>query len=301
MPDTHLRTALDTHPIGTLLRTGTLTHPDVTLDFADVTPIHHAFAPMVRTQTYDLSELAVVTALQAIAHGHPLTLLPVVVAARFQRKCLITHRDHPLTHPTQLRGLRIGVRSYTQTTGMWIRSHLTEDYGITAEESHWITQDEAHVPEHHDPPYVHRTLTGSLTDALRNGTIDAAVLGNDLPEGDEFRPVFDHPTERDHTWYTTHGYAPVNHLVAVANTTLHHHPDAVRAAYTLLTRAEHDTTAHQPPHTPHLTRSGIDHLTTPLNEIADACHAQGLLPRRLTADELLTPAHQLLDTTPATS
>jgi L-cystine uptake protein TcyP (sodium:dicarboxylate symporter family) len=144
---------------------------------------------MVRQQAYDVSELAIVTALQAIAFGHPVVILPVVVAARFQRRCLITLSSRALADPRELRGQRVGVRAYTQTTGFWIRSHLAEDYDLAAGDMEWVTQDEAHVPEYADPPFVHRTLSGGLVDALRAGEIDAAILGNDLPSGDEFAPV----------------------------------------------------------------------------------------------------------------
>ena len=59
------------------------------LDFADITPIHRAFAPMVREQRFDVSEMAIATFLQAKAYGKPLVLLPVVLAARFQQSALV--------------------------------------------------------------------------------------------------------------------------------------------------------------------------------------------------------------------
>ncbi|MEW1863807.1 hypothetical protein AB0399_26135 [Streptomyces sp. NPDC088194] len=312
MREFRLRTALGAHPIGDLLRAGTFTDPAVGLDFVQVAPIHRAFAPMVREQAYDVSELAVVTALQAIAHGHPIAVLPVVVAARFQRGCLIAHRSRPITDPTGLRGRRIGVRSYTQTTGMWVRGHLAEDFGLAAGESHWVTQDEAHVPEYDDPRFVERTLSGSLVEALRSGEVDAAVLGNDLPGGEEFVPVIDRAAERDRAWCAAHGYAPVNHLVAVSTATLEREPAAVRGAYALLCRAEEaaagqavagqaaagQAPAH-PADEPRLTMSGLERLSRPIEEIAAACLAQGLLPRPLGADEVFEPFRRLLGAPPA--
>jgi 4,5-dihydroxyphthalate decarboxylase len=288
-----LRTALGRHPVSAVLRSGELTEPGVTLDFADVEPIHRAFAPMVRTQAYDVSELAIVTALQAIAFGHPVVILPIVVAARFQRRCLITLSSRPVSDPRELRGKRVGVRSYTQTTGFWIRSHLAEDYGLAADDFDWITQDEAHVPEYADPPFVHRTLPGSLVDALRAGEIDAAILGNDLPSGDEFTPVIDHAAERDHDWYARHGYVPVNHLVSVSAQALEREPDAVRAAWRLLARAE-EQAGQTSADAPRPTMAGLERLSEPVKEIAEASFAQGLLPRPLTADEVFGPVRQLI-------
>jgi 4,5-dihydroxyphthalate decarboxylase len=304
-----LRTALGRHPIGVVLRSREVASPEVAFDFADVEPIHRAFAPMVREQAYDVSELAIVTALQAIAYGHPIVILPVVVAARFQRRCLITLSSgsagsRPAGSPSvggpgELRGKRVGVRAYTQTTGFWIRSHLAEDYGLAASDIDWVTQDEAHVPEYTDPPFVHRTLSGGLVDALRAGDIDAAILGNDLPAGDEFAPVIDRPAERDRDWHARHGYVPVNHVISVSAQLLERSPDAVRAVWRLFAQAEERAAAGAASGAAsgasgvRVTMSGLGRLTGPIEEIAAACFAQGMLPRPLTADEIFAPARQL--------
>ncbi|RKR73428.1 hypothetical protein [Frondihabitans australicus] len=286
-----LRMALGKHEIARLLRDREITDPGVRFDFADVEPIHRAFAPMVREQAFDVSELAIVTALQAIAYDHPIALLPVVVAGRFQRKCLISHASNPIRDARELVGKTVGVRSYTQTTGFWIRSHLAEDYGVAASDITWITQDEPHVPEAVEPSFVHRTLERPLVDALRDGEIDAAILGNDLPSGDEWVPVIDHAADRDHAWALKHGYVPINHLVSVSLTALDEHPEAVARTLGLLERA--DAKASESQDLP-VTLAGLDRLRGPVDEIAAACLAQGMLPRPVTSDEVFAPVSELL-------
>lgn len=91
-------------------------------DFAPIDPIHAAFAPMVRDLAFDPSELAIVSALQVLAYERPITLLPLVPNARFQRKCLVGYRPRGLVDPAALRGQAVGVRAYTQTTGVWVRA-----------------------------------------------------------------------------------------------------------------------------------------------------------------------------------
>jgi 4,5-dihydroxyphthalate decarboxylase len=76
-----LRTVLATSPLTEPLKSGAVGSPGLTFDFVDVSPVHKAFAPMVRHESYDLSELAIVTALQAVAFGRPVILLPAVVAS----------------------------------------------------------------------------------------------------------------------------------------------------------------------------------------------------------------------------
>ncbi len=146
----HLKTVLGDYPHTRPLRDGKVTSEHVRLDFVPVSPVHKAFAPMVRYEAYELSELAIVTALQAIAFGRPIVLLPAVVASRFQRGCLVALGARPVA-PEDLTGKRVGVRSYTQTTGMWVRAHLVEDYGLTTRDLRWITRDGAHVAEYTDP------------------------------------------------------------------------------------------------------------------------------------------------------
>jgi len=140
-----LRSVLKTYPHTAAVKSGALQSPDVDLQFIEVEPVHKAFAPMVRTAAYDLSELAIVTYLQALAYGRPVVLLPIVVASRMQRGCLIYDPRHGKLEPRDLTDKTIGVRAYTQTTGMWVRAHLAEDYDLPIERMHWVTRDPAHV------------------------------------------------------------------------------------------------------------------------------------------------------------
>jgi 4,5-dihydroxyphthalate decarboxylase len=290
---TALRAVLADYPHTVPLKTGAVTSDAVRLDFTEIKPIHRAFAPMVRTESADLSELAVVTALQAIAYDRPVVLLPAVVASRFQRGCLIAHADRPVA-AADLPGRRVGVRAFTQTTGMWVRAHLVEDTGLATDSVHWITRDGAHVQEYADPPFVeHGIGEHTLPDLLRSGGIDAAVLGNDLPSGDEFVPVYPDAAERDREWWQRHGFMPVNHVVVAGTTIAAADPAAVRAAYELLVRA--DATVDRPdPAAPRPTAFGFDALREPIAFIIDTCLEQGLLPRRLDVDEVFAPARALL-------
>ncbi|HKR43870.1 MAG TPA: hypothetical protein VJU59_30050, partial [Paraburkholderia sp.] len=142
-----LKTALKTYPHTQPLKAGALTDPAVELRFEDVEPIHRAFAPMARRQVFDVSELAIVTYLQAKAYGKPVVLLPTVVAARFQQGCLIYDAQRAKPDIGHLAGKRIGVRTYAQTTGMWVRAILHETYGVPLEQIEWVTIEGGHLEE----------------------------------------------------------------------------------------------------------------------------------------------------------
>ena len=289
----HLRTVLKTTALTAPLKDGSLKSDQVVFDFTEISPIYKAFAPMVREAKFDVSELAIVTALQAIAFKRPVVLLPVVVASRYQRGCLVSYRPHGEVKPEQLRGKRIGVRSYTQTTGMWVRAHLVEDYGVATSDIRWITHDPAHVEQYQDPSFAeHPADDKSLLDMLHDGDVDAAIFGNDLPEGDDYVPVIAHAKAKDLAWAQQHGFVPINHVVVASAEICKREPAAVRAAYGLLAQADSQQVAAADG--PRKTLSGFDALSGPLEWIIDACLEQALLPRKLSLDEVLGPARALL-------
>jgi 4,5-dihydroxyphthalate decarboxylase len=291
---TTLRTVLATSPLSAPIKSGALSSPHATFDFVDVSPVHKAFAPMVRDQSFDISELAIVTGLQAIAYGQPILLLPAVVASRFQRGCLITRRTGGVTTPESLVGKRVGVRAYTQTTGMWVRAHLTEDYGLATDSMHWVTRDAAHVKQYQDPAFVeHSDDDRSLVELLREGVIDAAILGNDLPKDEEFVPVIADAAARDRAWYDQHGFVPTNHVVSVSMAVAERDPSAVQAIYRLLLRSNAQLQGASGAPSPYA--FGCEALREPVEYVIDACVEQGLLPRRLSIDEVFGPAQDILD------
>jgi 4,5-dihydroxyphthalate decarboxylase len=265
----------------------------VHLDFVEVQPVHDAFTPMVREQAYDLCELAIVSCLQAIAFNRPVVVLPVVVASRFQRRCLIASRERAVAEPAELAGKRIGVRAYTQTTGMWVRAHLTEDYGLSTPSIRWLTREPAHAGEYTDPPFVeHVGKEKSLLDMLRGGDIEAAILGNDLPKGEEFVPVIADAAAKDLAWWRQHKFVPINHMTVVSRDVCRRDPGAVQEAYRLLGEAYALNAV--PEGTPSPFLFGFEALREPVRWIIEACVEQQLLPRRLSFEEVFGPAADLL-------
>ena len=291
-----LSAALRSYPHTLALKQGRVRDPDVAFDFIEVDPIHDAFAPMIRRQAYDVSELAIVVALQAVEAGKNLILLPAVVAARMQRGCLICRRGEGRIEGAAIAGKRVGVRAYSQTTGMWVRAALREDYGLDVRQMTWLTQGGSHLGEFADPAFVRAAAPGrSLLELLRAGEIDAAILGNDLPQGEEFAPVIADHRERDAAWVAAHGFMPINHVVAVSRAVAEAEPRAVAAAYRLL--QESASLAERPAGSADPTRFGIAALRAPLRDIIAECHRQGLIGSALDVDQVLAPAAALLERT----
>jgi 4,5-dihydroxyphthalate decarboxylase len=208
---TVLSTAIGNYRHTEALKSGRITSDKVRLEFADIPTINRAFAPMVREQRFDVCEMAIATFLQAKAWGKPLALLPVVMAARFQQSALLCRSDGEIGGPADLVGRRIGVRAYSQTTGMWLRGILADEYGVRPEQVRWITFEGAHVAEYQDPPWAERAAPGKeLLPMLRAGELDAVVVGNEVPDDPSLRPVFPDAQASAEAFWRQHRLVPVN-------------------------------------------------------------------------------------------
>ncbi len=191
----------------------------------EVSPISRAFAPMLRAAAYDASEMALASALQARTYGHDVVLLPVVMAARHQHGALLCRTDAPYS-PDALRGRRIGVRAYSQTTGMWLRAILAESQGLHPSDMHWTTFEPAHVPEYVDPPWVERAPAGAdMMELLQQGELDAVIVGSDVPAAPWLRPVFADPADAGRRFEQLHGFVPVNHIAVMRGEIARAHPE----------------------------------------------------------------------------
>jgi 4,5-dihydroxyphthalate decarboxylase len=287
-----LRTVLGTYPHTAALKRGEIGSPDVALEFADIKPTHKAFKPMVRELAYDVCEMAIVTFLQAKAHGKPLALLPAVMLGRFQHHCLVHNAERAALRPEQLAGRRVGVRAYSQTTGVWLRGILQHDYGLDLERVQWVTFEDAHVAEYHDPPGVERVANDKdLTAMLLSGELDAAIYGAELPDDPRIRSVIPDPKAAAQDWHRRHGCVPVNHLVVVTKALATCRAELVRKVYGLLL---HGKEVVPPAAGVDLTPFGVEANRTALALIIDYAAEQRLVPRRFTVDELFEDFYRVM-------
>src|SRR6202043_3843927 len=142
-----------------------------------------AFKPLVREAKFDLAEVAIVTFLQAKQYGKPYALIPATVVGRGQLHTIAYNPERGDLKPGGLNGKTVGVRAYTQTTGVWVRGILAESYGVDLDSVRWVTFEEGHVAEYTDPPNVGRAPQGKqLVQMLIDGEIDAAIVGDWFPD-----------------------------------------------------------------------------------------------------------------------
>jgi 4,5-dihydroxyphthalate decarboxylase len=287
-----LRTALKTYPHTAGIKNGTIVDPRVTLDCIEIDPIYRAFAPMAQRSAYDVSEMAIVTYLQAKAYGKPLIMLPTVVAARLQQGCIVYNANRRTMTVADLPGARVGVRAYSQTTGMWVRGILAETYGVPLHEVNWITFEDGHLLEYVDPADVTRAASEQkMLAMLLAGELDAAVFGNDLPGDDGITALIPDAVAADRRWYQQHQLVPPNHVVVMRQDVAERHPETVQAVYDMLKRGKQ---AAPPPVPANRLPTGFAALRAPLELTLAFCARQQLLPRPLTVDDLFADSLAIL-------
>jgi 4,5-dihydroxyphthalate decarboxylase len=276
----HLRTLLGDHPCTAALRGGSVKSDSVTLDFVDYSPTNKGFKPMVRDQAFDVSEMAIVTYLMAKSVGKPMVLLPSVVVARFQHAYAVYRSELGNLKPRDLEGKRVGIRSFTTTTGAWLRGILANDYGVDLNSVHWVTFEDAHVAEFVDTT-VRAPKDKQIIQMLLDGDLDA-VLGEKV-ERPGLKPLFPDVAAEEKIWFTKHKVVPINHMVVVSEALSNTHPDAVREVFRLLQASAAATPTDARPAAPQFS---TEEMSRSLALISNYTAQQGLIPRAFAVDEL---------------
>src|SRR5580693_2662812 len=237
-----------TYPQTQALKSGQIKSDRVKLNLTEVNPVYKAFGMMVREQKFDICEMAIVSYLQGKAYGKPITLLPATMVGRFQHGTMLYNSERGTVTPDTLEGRRIGVRSFAQTTGCWLRGILWKDYGLDNSKVKWVTFEDAHVPEFKDPPGVERAA------AARE-------------------------------WYKKYNTVPVNHMVVVKNSVLQSYPGAVREVFRMLHDSKKAAGLPKPGAVDTLP-FGFDAVKPALELMSSYALEMKIIPRRYSVEEL---------------
>jgi len=274
-----LRALLGDHACTAALKNGSIKSDLVAFDFVDYSPTNKGFKPMVREQAFDVSEMAIVTYLMAKSVGKPMVLLPNVVVARFQHAYALYHARSGRLTPRDLNGKRVGIRSFTTTTGAWLRGILANDHGVDLDSNDWITFEDAHVAEYKDT--TKRTAAGKqIVQMLIDGELDAAL--GEKSEHPDLRPLFADASAKEKNWFAKHKVLPINHMVVVSRSLSDKHPDIVREVQRMLKQAADDA--------PTAPRFTADEMRRSLDLIIGYTAQQRLIPRAYAVHELFDDA-----------
>ncbi len=232
-----LKIAIDRTPYTEALFNGTVASERVDFDFISVQPITRAFRRMVRGLEFDACEIALATL--AVAHRFeiPITGIAATLLREYPLSKLVCLQDSPLRQGANLRGRRIAVRSYSQTTAVWVRGLLRSEYGVDAKDVVWLTQEDSHVSQLGRQPFEQPWEDNiPLYDALTSGVADAAITLH-LGGHSDIRTVVPDADRICQDWFARRQAQPINHLLAVKSSLLREHDWLAAELSTLFERA----------------------------------------------------------------
>jgi 4,5-dihydroxyphthalate decarboxylase len=235
---TVLKTLLGTYPHTKAIKDGTVTVPGFELEFADIEPVHSGFGAMADRLEFDVAEMAITTYILARSFDKPITALPVVVSRNFHHRRIHYNTKSGIREPKDLEGKRVGIRSYTVTTVLWVRGVLANEYGVDLDKITWVGFEGAHVKAYQPPSNVEMAPPGKkLGQMLLDGEIDAAIGAEGL-DSPEIKPLIPNVDEAEIAWFKKHGVYPVNHLITVRNDLVAQQPGILGKLFTAFTESK---------------------------------------------------------------
>jgi 4,5-dihydroxyphthalate decarboxylase len=280
-----LTTLIGSYPNAVAMKDGRVKSDLVEFDFADFPVPNRGFKPMVREHKFDCGELAIVTFLQAREFGLPYVLLPATVVGRGQLHTVAYNSERGPMKPSDLNGKKFGVRSYTQTTGIWVRGILGESFGVDWSKVEITTMEDPHVAQYKDPSFVKRAPeTKQLPQMLIDGELDAALIGDKFPDP-RFKTLVPDAEAANKKWAEEHGGVPINHMLIVRDKIAKERPEVVEEIFRVFKAARDlDTTAPKGKLDPY--RFGVEANRAALERVIDYSLKQQMITKKVTVDEL---------------
>jgi 4,5-dihydroxyphthalate decarboxylase len=256
----------------------------VELDLCGPDPAQGGFKDMIIRNMYDAGELAIVTYLQAKCYGKPWVLLPAPVSGRFQHHCAGFNRELGHLDPKDIEGKKVGVRTYAQTTGLWIRGILQHEYGVDLDKVTFMTTGEGHLEEYSDPANCVRLPKGSdIGQMMLDGELAATLQGVDLPKDPRVERLVPDPFNAAKDWFAREGVVPINHIFVVHQDISKNRPDVVREIYRMVGESRELTEGGLPDPFPPM---GLEANRKGLALAIEWAFEQKIISRKLSVDEL---------------
>lgn len=272
-------------------------------------PPEEMFRRAFETAEFDITELSVSLFMQRIGQGTcPYVGIPVFPARAFRHSAIYVRTDGDIRAPEDLRGRKIGVRTYLNTAALVVRGLLADRYGVAADEMHWLVGDvdkiernTLPIPRLLRPVDIQAAPRGVLlSDMLIAGEIDALIHYTPPRELSQDRPrikrLFADPAGSEREYFQSSGIFPIMHLIGIRRTLVEGHLLLARQVYNAFALAKNAAiaaTGNAEHPRQDFSPYGILQNRSALRSLTRYAFAQGLTDRQLSLDELFVSS--LLD------
>jgi 4,5-dihydroxyphthalate decarboxylase len=193
---------------------------------------------------FDVSEMSISALSSAVSRGDDRWwALPIFTVRRFYHTQLLVRADAGIERPEDLRGKRAGVPEYVQTSVVWARGILEDQFGVMPADLEWFMERSADrslggATQFEPPPglkFSYLTDSQSLDRMLLDGELDVLFhyitarnlvdrSRADLGADRRVRPLFPDPAAEGARYYGQTSIYPVNHCVVVRRSVVERYP-----------------------------------------------------------------------------
>jgi len=175
------------------------------------------------------------------------TLIPVFPLKVFRHKSIYIRPDRGIEKPEDLRGKKIATPGYSSTSLTWIRGILSDEYGVSPEDIHWVIakEDSAGSDTGGASEFENQLPSGlnfsegpaglDESNLLVTGEVDGlfhAAEPKAFIQGDpNCVRLFSDSRAEEQAYYKKTGIYPIMHAVAVRRDLFEEHPWLVKAIF----------------------------------------------------------------------
>lgn len=275
---------------------------------------------------FDVSEMSLSSLCIAKARGDDRFVgLPIYTARMFFHTRIYVRKDRGIEKPEDLKGKKIGVPEYQQTSALWSRGILQHEWGIHARDIEWFMERTPEISHGgttgFKPPEGVKInqipLSSNIGKMLLDGDLDGTLLYLDKPNlvdrstadiSGVCKLLFPDRTAESSRYYNKTGIYPINHAMVIKREVHEQYPWAAVNIYHafMAAKAEVDRAAQKTmedytacglidPKANSMFSAdpkayGVRASRKVIETIAQFVHEQGLTDRQVKVEELFAPA-----------
>jgi 4,5-dihydroxyphthalate decarboxylase len=253
------------------------------------------------------------------------TLIPVFISRTFRHRNVFVHADSGIKKPEDLRGKKVGTPGYGMSANTWIRGFLLDEYGVKADDMHWIETTESSdghalnkgMAKYYfadDFPLTKGPEGVDESELLLSGECDAlitAITPRAFLEGNpKIKQLFPDVRTAEMEYYRKTQLFPIMHVVAIRTDVLNENPWLAKAVFEMYSKAKQkaytklESTTVMRVTLPWIVQDysdtrklmgnnywkyGIEANRKELESIMRYVHEQGLTKRRMKFEEMFHP------------
>jgi 4,5-dihydroxyphthalate decarboxylase len=276
---------------------------------------------------FDVSEMSMSELMMIRARGDDRFVgIPVFTTRRFYHTGILVRKDAKIDTPAGLKGKRVGVPEYVQTSALWNRGVLENEFGVAPKDM--IFHMERLPTRSHGGAIGFKAPSGvtinqippekAIDTMMASGELDACIsyIGRpglvdrsaaDLDDHPDIKPLFADPAAEAIRHYKKTGIYPINHGMVVRRSVFEREPWVVINILKAFEEANDIADAERREHVAYhletglvpedyrkalatrIIKHGIKANRTTLETAAKYSNQQGLTPRVMTMEELFAP------------